>query len=575
MGGVLIDIPSKNSLKDYRNWLYFIDMISSVTWIPRGAARSRPVKYELSAAEFARVQELARLEGESEEAQEAAESGSDDDSKGEEAEDAEGESLPAEYGMDHYDSDPESGLGGANPDIDIETSAGNGDGLAVIDQGGTAFAVEAESDDEDAEDNEIHPTDALLVVAMTEDEFSHLEVQVLAEDGNMFVHHDIQLPEFPLCTAWMDCPPFQSQGGQQTVGSYIAVGSFNPAIEIWNLDVLDPLEPTAVLGGEIQEDYSSKSKKGKKKRIQKVQQGPVLKEGSHQDAVMSLSWNKVYRQALASGSADSTVKIWDVTTQACSHTFSHHKGKVQSVLFHPSEAWRLATGSYDKTVALLDCRSGSLSTSYKVAADMESMAWDPFQPHHLYAALENGLVVCIDVRQTDPLFSFQAHNDTVSSLSFSAGIPGFLCTASEDKTIKVWDVESCQSGRSKVPVAVAYKSMNVGKLFTLQFYPDNPFLLATGGDAGMVAVWESDEMQELNQRFASRVHTSDNAYLSLPKGEIRAAPAASEIAIKGTNAGVTADEDDSWMDDSTGVATAGVEKKKKRKKEKKVAKSRG
>jgi hypothetical protein len=30
----------------------------------------------------------------------------------------------------------------------------------------------------------------------------------------------------------------------------VAVGTFRPGIEIWDLDVLDPLEPSAVLGGE-------------------------------------------------------------------------------------------------------------------------------------------------------------------------------------------------------------------------------------------------------------------------------------------------------------------------------------
>lgn len=210
-----------------------------------------------------------------------------------------------------------------------------------MEQGDIAYANDAEDevwDDEDIEDNEIKATDALLVVAVTEDEFSHLEVQLFSEDGNLFVHHDITLPDFPLSLAWMDCPPYATaDGSQSSIGNYIAVGTFSPAIEIWNLDVLDPLEPTAILGGEDTAAMNSRNKaaafsggkKGKKNKNKQLQeQGAIYLPGSHEAAVMSLSWNSTYRQALASGSADTTVKIWDITTQKCSHTFRHHTDKV-------------------------------------------------------------------------------------------------------------------------------------------------------------------------------------------------------------------------------------------------------
>lgn len=190
-----------------------------------------------------------------------------------------------------------------------------------METGDKALAMDAEEDAEDDEDNEVKPTDSLLVVAMTEDDYSHLEIQVLSEEGSMFVHHDISLPDFPLCLAWLDCPPVREEGKQLAVGNYIAVGTFSPAIEIWNLDVLDPLEPSAVLGGPDEQKKPKMNKKSKSK-------GPQMKPGSHTEAVMSLSWNKTYRQALASGSADNSVKIWDVTTQLCSHTATHHTDKV-------------------------------------------------------------------------------------------------------------------------------------------------------------------------------------------------------------------------------------------------------
>ena len=49
----------------------------------------------------------------------------------------------------------------------------------------------------------------------------------------------------------MDCPPraLPTDGTPAPVGSFVAVGTFQPDIEIWNLDVVDVMEPTAVLGG--------------------------------------------------------------------------------------------------------------------------------------------------------------------------------------------------------------------------------------------------------------------------------------------------------------------------------------
>jgi hypothetical protein len=75
-------------------------------------------------------------------------------------------------------------------------------------------------------------------------DFASLEVHVYdTEIGNLYVHHDIPLPSYPLCVA---------QGrvaGEGLTGNYCAVGTFDPAVEIWNLDVINALEPTCILGG--------------------------------------------------------------------------------------------------------------------------------------------------------------------------------------------------------------------------------------------------------------------------------------------------------------------------------------
>lgn len=300
-------------------------MITSVAWIPRGVARSRPVRFEISPEEYQRIKVLAQeeqeqssrsLENEVEQTYIAEDHLYDNEIEDNYDQEVDVSDLPPELKMDKYDDEEEEN--------DFE-EPNDEDAYGMIQEGDGAFAFDEDSDDEDAEDDEVRPTDTLLAVAMTEDEYSHLEIQLFTNDGTLYVHHDITLPEFPLCLAWLDCPPFQADGGgQSTVGNFMAVGTFNPAIEIWNLDILDPLEPTATLGGQV----TAKKKKGKKKS------SPSYKPGSHEGAVMSLSWNKAYRQMLASGSADTSVKIWDVTTQCCSHTFNHHRDKVS--YFHTS-----------------------------------------------------------------------------------------------------------------------------------------------------------------------------------------------------------------------------------------------
>lgn len=296
-----------------------------------------------------------------------------------------------------------------------------------------------EDDDSDIEDTNLQEDDALLIVAKAQEDFASLEINVYEnKTGNLFVHHDILLPAYPLCLA------HGTIGGTGQAGNFVAVGSFNPGIEIWNLDVLDNLEPTCILGGNDTSDadnewsqqmMSSKSSGGKKRKGKKKSKPsrstPGLRQGSHTDAVMSLSWNQTHRQVLASGSADNTVKIWDVTrsddatTGGVATTFTHHTDKVEAITWHPTEGSILASGSYDRTVHLVDARSPDSAANRKkvlIPADCEALAWDPHNPHLLTSATEDGSVSCWDVRKFESgmtYWNFVAHEFGVSDISYN------------------------------------------------------------------------------------------------------------------------------------------------------------
>ena len=57
---------------------------------------------------------------------------------------------------------------------------------------------------------------------------------------------------FPLAIEWLPIQPTGVEAGTADRGNYAIVASFLPEIEIWNLDVVNVLEPTVVLGGEVE-----------------------------------------------------------------------------------------------------------------------------------------------------------------------------------------------------------------------------------------------------------------------------------------------------------------------------------
>lgn len=333
----------------------------------------------------------------------------------------------------------------------------------------------------------------------------------------MFVHHDIPLPAYPLC---MSHGTINCYG---EAGNYIAVGTFHPGIEIWNLDVLDALEPTCVLGGEdtraADAEWANRISSGGTYKRKKNRKSGGLRIGSHEAEVMSVSWNQIHRQVIASGSADQTVKLWDVTkandaSGGLAATFSHHTNKVQSLAWHPTEGTILATGSYDQTVSIVDARSSSGNTNCKkvrIPADCESVAWDPHQTHLLTAASEDGSISCWDVRKFEsgmPYWSFVANEFGVSDISYNPSVPGMMLSCSVDKTVTLWDTLNVSNNPGELPFNCGSKDMNVGKLYSCSFYPSSPWILSCGGMGNQLALWDLSSEAIFQKRFGSRVLTN-------------------------------------------------------------------
>ncbi|RYR66143.1 hypothetical protein Ahy_A03g012086 [Arachis hypogaea] len=413
-------------------------MISGISWIPIGASKAEPTVVEPPSKE--EIQDIitaaaAAASGADSENEEEASDEHMDDAGG--AVDEVVRALNVDDALGKADKLDDIALG--LKELDMEHYDDKDEGVEVFSFGiGDLYYpsidqdlyIKDKNDDYDSEELEdmiINPNDSVIVRARTEDDLSLLEVHILEDVGtsemNMYVHHDIIIPAFPLSTAWLDC----LQGREK--GNFLVVGSMEPSIEIWDLDVIDAVQLCMVLGG-----ISEKKKKGKKKSIK-------YKDDSHTDSVLGLAWNKALRNVLASTSADKQVKIWDV----------------QAVAWHHREREILLSGSFDHIVVLRDGRMPS-HPGYKrsVTADVESLAWDPHTNTILWC------VMCFDVRtamseSTSDLsstFTLHAHDKAVTSVSYNVSAPNLPATGSMDKMVMLWDLSNNQ------PSVVASKNSN-------------------------------------------------------------------------------------------------------------------
>ena len=381
---------------------------------------------------------------------------------------------------------------------------------------------EEDEDGSEVEDFSIQPSDLMLLGARSDEEMSNLEVYVYeTKQDNMYVHHDIPLPVFPLCLAWMETPPAALKGPLGGGRNFVAVGTFQPFIEIWNLDVIDALEPAAVLGGAgaeaalaahdaVAADHEAAGggadgadgggkKKKKNKKARPAGDAPLFAEG-HTDAVMCLAWNKLQPNVLASGSADTTVRLWDLQgdLNSSAQTLRHHSDKVQALAWHPVDASVLLSAGFDRRVYALDVRSPQETRGWQLTADVEAVQWNPHNAHYFVASTEDGLVKCFDARvDKKSVWSLRAHDGAASGLDFCPDCADVLATGGMDKKVKLW---STAGGK---PSMLAEREMGLGVIFDLKWSADAqcPGLLAAGGSLGKLGVWNTLETEAMQQRM--------------------------------------------------------------------------
>ena len=224
---------------------------------------------------------------------------------------------------------------------------------------------------------------------------------------------------------------------------------------------------------------------------------------------------------LASGSTDTTVKLWDVTTHTNIATLEGHRWVVTSVAFSPNgtilasaggseiKLWDVTTHTNIATLEHSECTSVAFSSNGTILASAggsEIKLWDVtthtniatleedrfvdvtsvvFSPAGtlLFSGNDRGRVKLWDVETKENVDTFQVNWDAVTSIMLSPD--GTMLASVDDNEIKLWDVETHTN--------IATLREDLDDIHSVAFSPDGT-LIASGGRQffgdGAVKLWD-------------------------------------------------------------------------------------
>ena len=259
---------------------------------------------------------------------------------------------------------------------------------------------------------------------------------------------------------------------------------------------LSPDDRTLISGGEDPDPFDDRFFPVKIWNLSTAEVPNTLNNG-HTAPIHCLSLSQDGR-ILASGSADNTIKIWDMTSGQLLRTLQGHKAPVWSVALSQNGK-TLVSGSQDQTIKIWDVESGQVRHTLTEHTDtVYSVALSPDEQTIVSGSQD--FTVKIWKAATGELIRTlsqpEGHRDTVRAVAISPD-GNQIASASWEKNVKLWDLRTGKFMRTL--------EGHTDKVVTVAFI--NNQTLVSGSLDRSLRIWDtqSEQVQEIKAAHAGWV----------------------------------------------------------------------